>query len=76
MRAGWARFIKKVFAADPLVCPDCGGPMRIVAFIEDQRIVRAILVHLSLWDEARPPPTKPGAVPRETAELEYLPWVE
>jgi hypothetical protein len=32
-RATWARFIKKVFAADPLGCPDCGGPMRIVAFI-------------------------------------------
>ena len=24
-RSSWARFIKKVFAADPLVCPDCGG---------------------------------------------------
>ena len=76
MRASWARFIKKVFAAEPLVCPDCGGAMRIVAFIEDPRVVRAILVHLSLWDEARPPPVTQGAAPRETAELEYLPWVE
>jgi len=74
-RASWARFIKKVFAADPLECPDCGGAMRIVAFIEDRRVVRAILVHLSLWDEARPPPALPGA-PRAPAELEYLPWVE
>jgi hypothetical protein len=44
--------------------------------IEDQRIKRAILVHLSLWDEARPPPATPGAVPRAPVELEYLPWVE
>jgi hypothetical protein len=76
MRASWARFIKKVFAADPLACPDCGGAMRIVAFIEQQRIVRAILVHLSLWDEARPPPATSAAPPRAPAELEYLPWVE
>ena len=39
----------------PLVCPDCGAAMRIVAFIEEQRVVRAILVHLSLWDEALQP---------------------
>ena len=32
-RGTWARFLKKVFAADPLVCPDCHGPLRIVAFI-------------------------------------------
>jgi hypothetical protein len=76
MRANWARYIKKVFAADPLICPDCGGAMRIVAFIEDQCVVRAILVHLSLWDEARPPPVTPGAAPHASTELEYLPWVE
>jgi len=29
--------------------------MRIIAFIEGQHVVRAILVHLSLRDEARPP---------------------
>jgi hypothetical protein len=75
-RATWARFIKKVFAADPLVCPDCGGAMRIIAFIEDPRVVRAILVNLLLCDEARPPPVTPGAAPRAPVELEYLPWVE
>jgi len=64
---------KKVFAANPLRCPDCGGPIRIIAFIEDPRVVRAILVHLSLWDEARPPPVTPGAGRRAPVELEYLP---
>ena len=49
--------------------------MLIVAFIEDQRVVRAILVHLPLWDERRPPPVKPAS-PRAPAELEYLPWAE
>lgn len=74
-RANWARFIKKVFAANPLVCPDCGGAMRIIAFIEERRVVRAILKHLSLWDEPRPPPDLPAAA-RVPLELEYVPWVE
>ena len=50
--------------------------MRVVAFIEDQRFVRAILVYLSLWDEARPPPVTPGAAPHASVELEYLSRVE
>jgi len=32
-RGNWARLIKKVFAVDPLVCTDCGGAMRLIAFI-------------------------------------------
>ncbi len=36
-----------------------GGPMLIVAFIEDQRLVRAILERLLLWDEARAPLVAP-----------------
>jgi hypothetical protein len=27
----WARLIAKVYQADPLVCPKCGGPLKIVA---------------------------------------------
>jgi hypothetical protein len=42
-------------------CRDCGGTMRIIAFIEDQRVVRDIFVPLLLWDEPRPPPVTPGA---------------
>jgi hypothetical protein len=49
--------------------------MRVIASMEDQRVVRAILVHLPLWDESRPPPVKPAA-PRRPVELEYLPQVE
>jgi len=50
--------------------------LKIVSFIEDRRFVRAILVHRSLWDEARPPPVTPCAAPSAPVELEYLPWVE
>jgi len=70
-RANWARFIKKILEVDPLLCPDCGGIMRIISFIEDQRVVRAILVHQSLRDlpKPRPPPVGAGA----DADYEFVP---
>jgi hypothetical protein len=34
LKQRWAHFIKQVYEADPLLCPQCGGPMRILAFIE------------------------------------------
>jgi hypothetical protein len=38
--------------------------------------VCAVLVHLSLWDEAWPRSVSAGAASLEPAEFEYLPWVE
>jgi len=32
---------------DPLLCPKCGGEMRIIAFITDHDVVDAILRHLA-----------------------------
>jgi len=43
-RSTWARLIKKIFEADPLLCT-CGGRMRIVSFITDPRVVDRILRH-------------------------------
>ncbi len=33
LRRSWAQLIKRIYEADPLVCPNCGGEMRIIAFI-------------------------------------------
>jgi len=30
-RAAWARLIRNVYEADPLECPKCKGPMRVIA---------------------------------------------
>ena len=59
-RRNWARLIKKVYHADPLVCPKCGGHMRIISFIEDKETIKKILVHLGLWETRNhdPPPRK------------------
>ena len=70
-RGTWGRFLKKVFEVDPLLCPDCGGTMRLNAFIEKPHVVRAILEHLSLWDAARPRPPPVAAI--GPADFEYVP---
>lgn len=36
--AAWARLIRQVYEADPLTCPECQSPMRVVALIEDPAI--------------------------------------
>jgi len=42
---------------DPLICPKCGGTMRIVSFIEDHKVIDKIIKHLKLTFKAtRPPP--------------------
>ena len=54
--------IRKVYEADPLECPKCKGPMRVIALIEDPVVVRAILVHLGRWQPKaleRAPPVPP-----------------
>jgi hypothetical protein len=32
---GWVEMIRKVDEVDPLVCPRCGGRMRVVAFLTE-----------------------------------------
>jgi len=54
---GWAEMIKKVYEADPLLCPECGGQMSIISFIEDHKVIDKIIAHLKLTFMAeRPPP--------------------
>ena len=57
-RRNWARLIQKVYHCDPLVCPKCKGDMKIVAFIEEETVVKKILKHLNLWITGNhdPPP--------------------
>jgi len=59
-KKSWARLIRKIYEVDPLACPKCTGQMRIIAFIENQEIIRKILTHLGLWlVRSRPPPRAP-----------------
>ncbi len=54
---GWAEMIRKVYEVDPLLCPSCGGQMRVISFIEEPKVIDKIICHLKLSFEAeRPPP--------------------
>jgi hypothetical protein len=72
-KGAWARLIRKVWAADPLACPQCGGRLRIISFIEDPAIIEKILRHLQLWNPpARPPP--PRASVTVEPDADFLAW--
>jgi hypothetical protein len=54
---GWAEMIRKVYEVDPMVCPQCGRMMKVIAFLADYAVVDRIIDHLKLTFVAeRPPP--------------------
>ncbi len=70
----WAALIKCVYEVDPLKCPECGGTMRIISFIERHLsdVIEKILRHCNLWKEELPGPPPPEAVPEfDELKLDY-----
>ena len=74
IRRSWARLIRQVYEVDPLVCPRCGGTMKIISVIERPAVIRQILDHLGLptvTPSLRAPPDAPdglaGDNPRDWA---------
>ncbi len=67
--------INAVYEVDPLMCPKCGGTMKVIAFIEEARVIEKILRHCELWKEPlppHPPPEKsPEPVPESGPSLDY-----
>jgi hypothetical protein len=56
---GWAEMIRKVYEVDPMGCPECGGQMKVIAFLTDYAVVDRIIDHLKLTFFAeRPPPPR------------------
>ena len=53
-RAAWARLIRKVYDADPLICSRCRSPMKIIAVITEPAQVLRFLRHL--LKTGKPPP--------------------
>ena len=72
----WRELLKKVWEADPLLCPHCQHDLRIVALIDEAEVIERILRHLGLWevglrvDAARDPPVA------EPVEPDIEPWLE
>ena len=58
--------IRKVYEVDPMLCPKCGGTMKVIAFITEPAIVGWISDPLKLRFAAAKPP------PPQAAFQEYL----
>ena len=76
-RMTWAALIKSVYEVDPLQCPNCGGKMKIISFIEKCQpvVIEKILRHCGMWKETmqRPPPTKePTTIKEPSPDYEYF----
>lgn len=50
----WAALIARIYDVFPLVCPNCGAELRLIAFLTEPAPVKHILSHLGLPSE--PPP--------------------
>jgi hypothetical protein len=61
-KRAWARLIKKVYEADPLLCRRCSPPLKIVSLIDAPSVIERILRHLKLWDRSERPPPAPGTL--------------
>jgi hypothetical protein len=57
----WAVLIARIYEAFPLLCPMCGGQMRIIAFITHSAEIRHILNHIGV--ESAPPHITPARGP-------------
>ena len=68
-RKSWARLIQKIYEVDPLTCPKCRGSMRVIAFIEDEDVIKKILKHLGLWEVKRKPRPRANAPPLDVFPL-------
>ncbi len=68
-RRRWAELVRRIYEVDPLVCPACGGAMRILAFITEGAVIDRILAHLRRSARGRGPPPehRPAAPPPRRA---------
>jgi len=57
----WALLLARIYEVLPLLCPRCGGEMRIIAFITEAAVIRAIPGHLGQPEQ--PPRLRPARGP-------------
>jgi hypothetical protein len=54
----WAVLIARIYEVFPLLCPICGGQMRLIAFITEGTQIRKILDHIGV--DSEPPHVSPA----------------
>jgi len=51
----WAQRLKRVFPIDIEICRECGGAVKVIAYVEDPMMIRKILDHLKEKGECQDP---------------------
>ena len=64
----WALLLARSYECMPLLCPRCGQPMRIIAFVLDPVVIERILGHIG--EPTVPPVTAPARSPPQ-AEINF-----
>jgi hypothetical protein len=64
----WALLLVRIYECLPLLCPRCGEPMRLVAFIQEPAVIETILRHIGEPSEA--PKVLPARAPPQ-GEMEF-----
>ncbi len=64
----WALLLARIYECLPLLCPRCGTPMRIIAFVLDPPVIARILRHID--EPVDPPEVLPARSPPQP-ELEF-----
>ncbi len=65
----WAMLLARIYEVLPLVCPHCGGEMRIIAFVSEPEPIKRVLEHIG--EASTPPPiSRARAPPIEEADLD------
>ncbi len=59
----WAVLIARIYEVFPLLCPLCGGQMRLIAFITEGTQIRRILNHIGVDSQPQPPHISPARGP-------------
>ena len=57
----WAALIARIYEVFPLLCPLCGGQMRLITFITEGAQIREILDHIGV--DSEPPHIAPARGP-------------
>jgi hypothetical protein len=57
----WAVLIARIYEVFPLLCPKCGGQMRLIAFVTEGTQIRKILDHIGV--DSEPPHISPARGP-------------
>ena len=65
----WAMLIARIYEVFPLVCPQCGGELKIVAFLTEVDPIQRILIYIG--EPATPPRIAPARAPPDWLEADF-----